>query len=256
MREAELMPLVFYESNEIAHPVEFVQNFLVLWEQDGREPFRMYTGSKAAPEITPGLLEARLTFSEKDKRDKLKSLRLKTSLKQNNIVATFLFEHPNSIPFAGCERRSSVSVDIPISKIKEEPYRPERLLEFFINLLSNKRVNQANIQIISTIEFEEGVNKALFDMLNYLRNKDYVFPARPLRWVTYFPEEEMKMIHTQFARIEGGFDTFCDRHGLYLQTLERTDGALIRMCGDPENTPEYFQRILCNNQDFYRVMKK
>ena len=260
MRDTELQLLVFYEYKEITHPAAFVRAVLNLWEQEGFEPFQLYTRSTPAPEITQELLEAYLTFGEIDRTNKQKALRLKTSLKRDNILADFLFSHPNCdlqdtlVKFR--KGSSSVSIILPLSKLRKRPYQLPKLMEFYISLFTGKRVNQALITMNSKVEMEKGVHQTLFDMLNYLHEKEYVIPCSRLDWAHFFSIEELTVIRKRFAEIAGGFELFCDTHRLYVQSLEQSNGALLCMNCEPEDTTDFFQQVLRNNQDFWQVMKK
>jgi len=260
MRDTELQLLVFYEYKEITHPAAFVRAVLNLWEQEGFEPFQLYTRSTPAPEITQELLEAYLTFGEIDRTNKQKALRLKTSLKRDNILADFLFSHPNCdlqdalVKFR--KGNSSVSICLPISKLRKQPYQLPKLIEFYTSLFTGKRVNDACITMNSKVAMEEGVYQVLFDMLNYLHEKEYVIPCSRLDWAHFFSIEELTVIRKRFAEIAGGFELFCDTHRLYVQSLEQSNGALLCMNCEPEDTTDFFQQVLRNNQDFWQVMKK
>lgn len=87
-------------------------------------------------------------------------------------------------------------------------------MEFYISLFTGKRVNQALITMNSKVEMEKGVHQTLFDMLNYLHEKEYVIPCRRLDWVHFFSSEELAVIQARFAEIAGGFELFCDTHRL------------------------------------------
>lgn len=51
MRDTELQLLVFYEYKEITHPAAFVRAVLNLWEQEGFDPFQLYTRSTPAQRL-------------------------------------------------------------------------------------------------------------------------------------------------------------------------------------------------------------
>lgn len=260
MRDTELQLLVFYEYKEITHPAVFVQEVLKLWEQEGFEPFQLYTRSTPAPEITQELLEAYLTFGEVDRTNRQKALRLKTSLKRDNILMDFLFSHPScNLQDALVKFRkgsSSVSITLPLNKLQKQPYQLPKLMEFYVNLFTGKQVSQAHIAMNSKVEMEEGIYQTLFDMLNYLHEKEYVIPCSRLDWVHFFSSKELIAIQERFAEVAGGFESFCNTHRLHIQSLERSNGALLCMNCDPADTPEFFQHLLRNNQDFWLVMKK
>lgn len=260
MRDTELQLLVFYKHKEITHPAVFVQDVLKLWEQDGREPFRLYTRSTPALEITQELLEERLTLAKKDRTNQAKVLRLKTSLKQNNIRADFRFFHPDCNlldPLVQIRKGgSSIGIDVPLCEIQKEPYQIQELIEFYIGLFSGRQVDHACITLNSSIAIHEGVEQTLFDMLNYQHEKEYTIPCRRLDWSHFFKTAELSVIQDRFSGMAGGFEAFCDNHGLYMQPLEQTNGSLLCMKCKPEDTLDFFQQVLRNNQDFWQVMKK
>ena len=257
MRETELMLLVFYKHKEITHPAAFVQEVLDLWEQDGWEPFRLYNRFAPASEITRELLETRLVFGEGDKKEAPKILRLKTSLKRDKIEASFIFSHPSCNPrLKPRNGGSSIGIDIPLSKTKKEPYQFQAIIEFYASLFPDRQVRDAKVSIISQVEQEEGIYQTLFDMVNYTHEKEYIIPCRRLDWVSFFLMEELAVIRKRFARLYGGFDSFCESRDLYVKPLERSNGALLCMKREPEDTPEFFYQIMQNNQDFWQAMKR
>lgn len=260
MRDTELQLLVFYKYKEITHPAAFVQDVLKLWEQDGREPFRLYTRATPALEITQEMLEERLAFVKKDRTNQAKVLRLKTSLKQNSIRADFRFSHPDCdlcdplVQFRS--GGSSIGIDVPLCEIRKEPYQILKLMEFYISLFSGRQVDHACIAVNSSIAIHEGVEQTLFDMLNYQQEEEYIIPCRHLDWSHFFKTAELSVIQDRFSGIAGGFEAFCDNHELYIQPLEQTNGSLLCMKCKPEDTLDFFQRLLRNNQDFWQIMKK
>lgn len=260
MRDTELLLLVFYKYKEITHPAAFVQDVLKLWEQDGREPFRLYTHATPALEITQEMLEERLTFVKKDRTNQTKVLRLKTSLKQNNIRADFRFSHPDCDlcdPLVQFRKGgSSIGIDVPLCEIRKEPYQIQKLMEFYISLFSGRQVDHACIAVNSSIVIQEGVEQTLFDMLNYQHKEEYIIPCRRLDWSHFFKTAELSVIQDRFSGMAGGFEAFCDNHGLYIQPLGQTNGSLLCMKCKPEDTLDFFQQLLRNNQDFWQVMKK
>lgn len=260
MRDTELQLLVFYESKEITRPAAFIQEVLKLWKQNNFEPFQLYTRSTPAPEITQELLEAHLGFGKVDKTNSQKALRLKTSLKRDNILADFLFSHPScNLQDALVKFRkgsSSISITLPLNKLQKQPYQLPKLMEFYVSLFTGKQVSQAHIAMNSKVEMEEGIYQTLFDMLNYLHEKEYVIPCSRLDWAHFFSLEEIIVIQERFEVIGGSLGSFCETHGLYVQSLEQSNGALLCMDCEPEDTPEFFQQVLRNNQDFWQVMKK
>lgn len=260
MRDAELQFLVFYKYKEITHPAAFVQEVLKLWAQDGREPFRLYTRTTPALEITQEMLEERLTFAKKDRTNRAKILCLKTSLKQNNIRASFSFSHPDCDLCDPLVQRqkggSSIGIDVPLCEIRKKPYQIQKLMEFYNGLFSGRQVDHACIIVNGSIAIQEGIEQRLFDMLNYQHKKEYIIPCRRLDWSHFFTTSELSVIQDRFSGIAGGFETFCDNHGLYIQPLGQTNGSLLCMKCKPEDTLDFFQQLLRNNQDFWQVMKK
>lgn len=260
MRDTELQLLVFYKYKEITHPAAFVQDVLKLWEQDGREPFRLYTRATPALEITQEMLEERLTFAKKDRTNRAKILCLKTSLKQNNIRASFSFSHPDCDlcdPLVQLQKGgSSIGIDVPLCEIRKKPYQIQKLMEFYNGLFSGRQVDHACIIVNGSIAIQEEIELMLYDMLNYQHKEEYIIPCRRLDWSHFFKTAELSVIQDRFSGIAGGFEAFCDNHELYIQPLEQTNGSLLCMKCKPEDTLDFFQRLLRNNQDFWQIMKK
>ena len=97
MKSPILSFLAFYKEQQITKPVDFVMDFCDMWNTMDFEPLKLYKGTMPVTNITRELLQEILTFSEKDKPSKHKSLMLKTSLKRNRAEVSRCRFQPSSI---------------------------------------------------------------------------------------------------------------------------------------------------------------
>ena len=126
MKGPILSLLVFYKEQQITKPVDFVMGFCDMWNAADYEPLKLYKGTAPIAIITRELLQEILTFSEKDKPDKHKSLMLKTSLKRNRAEVHFRFEHPDmkriaDFNYLGWQKAaSSIGIQVPFDNVKSK----------------------------------------------------------------------------------------------------------------------------------------
>ena len=126
MKGPILSLLVFYKEQQITKPVDFVMDFCDMWNTADYEPLKLYKGTAPIAFITRELLQEILTFSEKDKPGKLKSLMLKTSLKRSRVEVHFRFEHPDmkriaDFNYLGWQKAaSSIGIQVPFDNVKSK----------------------------------------------------------------------------------------------------------------------------------------
>lgn len=258
MQRINLTMHVFYAEREIENPAKFVIDFIEQWKLVCNSPLKLYQKSTPYSEITQDLLDNYLFQKQCDKTGHRVMLTLKSSLKKDNDIAHFMFESSKPYPttphssIGWKQSASSGSISIPINKInKGSQYNFSELLGFFYRMLSYKKVSNASISLVSPLEFELDIHEKIF---NAIHTNDQLIFNRRLEWATFFTMEEFEFIIKTFQNQKVSFEVFCEHHRLTVQNIDNAGGILLSMIDMPANTPEYFQRLLTNNQDFYEIL--
>jgi len=257
MKGTILSLLVFYKEKEIADPPGFVIDVCDMWSAAGFEPLKLYKRTALVAEITRDtktLLQEVLTFSEKDKPDDHKCLLLKSSLKHSRVEISFRFEHPalkriSDSNYLGWQvTASSIGIDISFDKIKaDKDYDIDKLLQVFFQLISNRAVEDANVNIVSSLEFETGVHQQIFDIIS---TKDHCIRKKRLDWATFFTASEYQKIVQRFAETGNSLAVFCEENGLEILTANNFDGAIMKVKKPLEDSPDYFYSMLKRTREF------
>lgn len=258
MKGPILSLLVFYKERQIAKPVDFVMDFCDMWNTMNFEPLKLYKGTTPIAAMARELLQEILTFSEKDKPDKHKSLMLKTSLKRNRAEVHFRFEHPDmkriaDFNYLGWQKTaSSIGISIPFDNVKSNGhYTFDTLFQIFLRLLSYGAVENASVVLVSDIEFTTNVHEKIFAVIS--ENKG-VIRKRRLDWATFFTAYEYQKILQGFANANCSFEAFCKQNGLEILMAGEISGVILKVKEPMDDTPDYFYAMLKRTQEFYSIL--
>ncbi len=259
MKGPILSLLVFYKEQQIAKPVDFVMDFCDMWNTTDYEPLKLYKGTMPITDITRELLQETLTFSEKDKPSKHKSLMLKTSLKRSRVEVHFRFEHPDmkrisDYNYLGWQvSASSIGIDIPFDNIKSNGnYTFDTLFQIFLRLLSYGTVENASVTLVSDIEFTTNVHEKIFAVISQDKG---IIRKRRLDWATFFTAYEYQKILQGFVNANRPLETFCEQNGLEILMTNEFDGILLKVKKPIDDTPDYFCAMLKRTQEFYSILE-
>lgn len=258
MKGSILSLLVFYKEKQIANPEDFVMDFCNMWNSTDFEPLKLYKRTTPIDNITRELLQEILTFSEKDKPSKHKSLMLKTSLNRDRVEVHFRFEHPDmkriTDPnyFDWQMSASSISIDIPFDTVKtNRSYTFDSLFQIFLRLLSYGKVENASVTLVSDIEFKTNVHEQVFAVIS--KDKG-IIRKRRLDWATFFTAYEYQKILRGFADANSSLDAFCEKNGLEILITDKFDGVVLKVKEPMDDTPDYFYAMLKRTQEFYSIL--
>lgn len=259
MKGPILSLLVFYKEQQIAKPVDFVIDFCDTWNTMDFEPLKLYKGTTPNTNITEEFLQDILTFSEKDRPSKHKSLTLKTSLKRNRVEVHFRFEHPNmkritDPNYLGWQMSaSSIGISIPFDNVKTNGnYTLDTLFQVFLRLLSYRKVENASVTLVSDIEFMTNVHEQVFAVIS--KDKG-IIRKRRLDWATFFTAHEYQKIMRGFVDANSSLEAFCEQNGLEILMTDEFDGILLKVKEPMDDTPEYFDAMLRRTQEFYSILE-
>ena len=258
MKSPILSFLVFYKEKQIVSPKDFVMDFCDMWNTMDFEPLKLYKGTTPVTNITRELLQEILTFSEKDKPGKHKSLMLKTSLKCNRAEVHFLFEHPDmkritDSNYLGWQiSASSIGINISFDSINTNGnYTFDTLFQVFLHLLSYRTVENASVTLVSDIEFKTNVHERLFAVVSGDKG---IIRKRRLDWATFFTAHEYQKILRGFSNANSSLEAFCEQNGLEILMTGEFDGVILKVKEPMDNTPDYFYAMLQRTQKFYSIL--
>lgn len=259
MKSPILSLLVFYKEKQIVSPEDFVMDFCGIWNTTDFEPLKLYKGTTPIADITKESLQEILTFSEKDKPGKYKSLMLKTSLKRNRAEVHFRFEHPDmkritDSNYLGWQiSASSIGINVSFDSINTNGnYTFDTLFQIFLRLLLYGTVENASVTLVSDIEFQTNVNERIFAVISEDKG---IIRKRRLDWATFFTAYEYQEILRGFAKANSSLEAFCEQNGLEVLMTDEFDGVILKVKEPMDNTPDYFYAMLQRTQAFYSILE-